>query len=179
MYHLRPVVTSPNTEGTSHLPKRAAVSTASRAVLLPLGDLVTKQTRRRLLVPTLVNISGDPQTFNSTKHGGGAHQNGLPRQCCAPVPAAMCNCGRRSKPPESTQGAGQFTFNFVLQYSLLLRAQHRSRKTAALPLNRFLRHGIFWSSSKKPLLINALFYSDIYLYTYIYIYILPNKNKMT
>lgn len=93
MYHLRPVVTSPNTEGTSHLPKRAAVSTASRAVLLPLGDLVTKQTRRRLLVPTLVNISGDPQTFNSTKHGGGAHQNGLPRQCCAPVPLRCVTAG--------------------------------------------------------------------------------------
>lgn len=53
--------------------------------------------------------------------------------------------------------------------SSVLKVQHGSRKTFALPLNIFLRHWIVWSSSLKSLIfINALFYSDIYLYIYIY-----------
>lgn len=64
--------------------------------------------------------------------------------------------------------------------SSVLKVQHGSRKTFALPLNIFLRHWIFWSSSKKSLIfINALFYSDIYIYIFIYFFFSKKKKKLT
>lgn len=73
----------------------------------------------------------------------------------------------------------EITLHSTLSCNTILcsKVQHGSRKTFALPLNIFLRHWNFWSSSKKSLILLMHYSIVIYIYIFIYIFLKTKQNE--
>lgn len=119
--HLCPVVTTPSMEGVSHLPRRAVVS---RSVLLSLGDSATQQMQRRFLINTGEDFR---RSFNSSVKDS-THSAMWPKLL------KMHNCSKVNLENWRGVWGDQFTFNFVLQYSLLLQAQQRKQEDSCIAI---------------------------------------------